>query len=70
MASFFPNALILIYKNLPLKLETAVHGGTCLQFQLLRKLRQENSKFETSLSNLVRPCLKIKLKVSKGIAQW
>jgi hypothetical protein len=42
----------------------ARYGGTDLQLQLVKRLRQEDHKFEASLGDLVRPCLKINLKRS------
>lgn len=38
----------------------ARHGSTHLQFQLLRKMRQEYHKFKASIGNLARSCLKTK----------
>lgn len=37
----------------------AQHGGTHLSSQLLGRLTQEDRKFQASLSNFARPCLKI-----------
>ena len=38
-----------------------VHGDTCPESQQIKRLRQDDGKFEGSHNNLVRPCLKRKI---------
>lgn len=58
----------LVSELIDLKAFVARHSGTCLQSQGLGRLKQKDCKFQASLDNLLRTCLKVNKKGFGDIA--